>query len=136
MAGIFNFNWAQGEDLDIELVYKKGDPTPVAVDLTGYTLRMDIGEYGKTPEFTIVSPDANITLNADTTNGKIRVKLNRSVLLPPAEGQEANNLYDKITGFPGLTTFSYDLFLRDGGGKTYKVLGGEIYVERSVTLWT
>lgn len=133
MAGTYNFTWVQGEDLDIEFVYKKGDPTPTPVNLTGHTLKMSIGEHGKTPEFTVTSPDPSIVMG--TTTGKVNITLNRNILLQPVPGQETNNLYDRISGSLGLNTFVYEIFLIDSGGKPTKVLRGEIYVERSISTW-
>lgn len=128
MAGIFNYTWVQGEDLDIQVTYKKGDPTPTPVDLTGWTLRLAIGKYGEDPEVIYKETDPGVELGAD---GTIDISLDKSALL------EGGSLYDNITGFPSQATFEYDLFVRDAGGKPFKVLRGQIYIERSINLeWT
>ena len=134
MAGNFNYTWVQGEDLDIKVTYKKGDPNipegeagaVAPVDLTGWEARLSIGNYG-TPILNIEEGAANVSLGAD---GVIEITLPRSELL------EGGTLYPKLTQV-SQNTFGYDLFVRDPGGKPFKVLSGQIYVERSIgQAWT
>lgn len=113
---------------------------PEPVDLTGYSLRMDIvtpsGEWRYTfnsdeiadldPTEPGSQPDAvtEATLGPD---GSIEIVVSRALTLPGGE------LYEDITN--NQLTFNYDIFLRNTGGKQKKVLKGTINVEKSYTLW-
>lgn len=144
MAGVYNYTWQQGEDLTIALVYKSGPSgAEVPVDLTAYSLRMDIGLSGTvTPLYVfnstaIADTDPNTTgAQADNTieatlgaDGTIMIAVPRSVTLP--EGP----LYTHIMADPPVLVYAYDIFLRDGTSKQKKILQGQIQVDKSVTLW-
>lgn len=147
MAATYNYEWNQGEDLLIALVYKSG---PVGssepVDLNLYSFRMDIvGPDGKV--LTIANdkevadadahtpgsqPDAGpyeVELNAGDDIGSIRIDLSRGLTLP------GGPFYKYINANPPVRSFSYDMFLRDNNGKQKKIMQGIITVERSVTHW-
>lgn len=144
MVATHNYTWEQGEDLQLLLVYKTGLPgqeTPVV--LTNYSVRMDIVTPTNQRRFTFNSaeiadvdpttpgaePDNQVesTLGAD---GTITITVPRSLTLP------GGALYTDITGNPPLTTFNYDIFLRNPDNKQKKILKGQITVERSYTLWS
>lgn len=144
MVASHNYTWEQGEDLTLLMVYKTGLPgAETPVDLTGYSLRMDI-----------VTPDGQrrFTFNSDAvtdvdpvepgdqadpvteavlgTDGSISITIPRSLTLPGGE------IYDDITANPPLLTFNYDVFLRAPDNKQRKILKGQVTVERSYTLWS
>lgn len=143
MAATKNFEWNQGEDFPISLVYKSGPVGAAApVDLNLYTFRMDIvapdgkvlsvlnddaiadtdpNEAGSQPDNTY-----EVTMNSD---GEIKIELGRALTLP------GGAFYKYITANPPVNTFSYDMFLRDNNGKQKKIMGGTISIERSVTHW-
>lgn len=143
MAATYNYEWNQGEDLLIALVYKSG-PVGSAepVDLNLYSFRMDI-----------VAPDGKVLTvsNDDTISdtdpytpgaqedstyevtmnnlGEIRIDLSRALTLP------GGAFYKYLTANPAVKNFSYDMFLRDNNGKQKKIMAGTITIERSVTHW-
>jgi len=139
----YNFTWEQGEDFTFQLIYKTGTigaETPV--NLTGYSLRMDI--YG-TPTgriYTFNSVDIadldgpGAGIEGDTnkeavlgTDGTINISIPRSLTLP------GGAIYTELVA--GRNVFQYDIFLRDNGtpAKQMKILNGTITVNKSVTLW-
>lgn len=145
-----NFTWGQGEDLDIQLKYKEGATaeTAVIVDLsTGYELRMDVlasdtkerlytfnsASLADVDPGTATEPDnvieATLTSGAgDTPN--IDITIPRSLTLP------GGTVYERFAGAPPLTTYLYDIFLRNTvTDKQAKILSGTITVEGSNTLW-
>lgn len=133
---IYNYTWAQGADLDIYFVYKEG-PTgaEVPIDLTGYTLRMDITNplSDNTVVYTFntveqTDPD-EVTMN-DPSLGSIHVVVPRELSLPP-DGE----VYTLMEGAPPVEVFNYDIFLRSPADKQKKILRGTITMERSYTLW-
>lgn len=144
MAATYNYEWNQGEDLLIALVYKSG-PVGSAepVDLNLYSFRMDIvAPNGKV--LSVVNddtiPDADpyeagaqedaayeVTMN---NLGEIRIDLSRALTLP------GGAFYKYLNANPAVKTFSYDMFLRDNNGKQKKIMAGTITIERSVTHWT
>lgn len=137
MAGIYNYNWSQGEDLVISLTYKTGPAgSETAVDLTGYTAHMTIASGGNTV-FTAQSDGSNpaVVLNKDasgtTANGAIRITIPRNATLVAGTGTKS--VFDLLSA--GVNVFDYDIFLRDAGGTQSKILKGQIYVDKSVTLW-
>lgn len=124
----YNFIWQQGEDGQINMVYSAGDP-PTPVNLTGYSLRMDVTvPGGSTPLYTFNTNDSvggtvdEATLDAA---GNINIVVPRSVSLPAGE----------LAGYIGQP-LNYDIFLRDATGKQTKILKGTLKYEVSVTLWT
>lgn len=133
-AATQNFEWSQGEDLDISVTYKIDD---VPVDLTGYVARMDLAPLGTpTAAASFFSFDSDgvddpldgaedeITLSSE---GLITVEIPRSFTLtdPVSTALESAE----------SVKYKYDLFLRDAGGKQRKILKGEITIDRSITLW-
>lgn len=143
MAGIHNYTWAQGEDLVMSLVYKSGPLGAEApVDLTGYSLRMDIALSDGTRVYTFNSediadvdnvtpgdtPDTNLEVTLGTA-GEINITVPRSVTLPDGEA------FQYLTADPPVLIYNYDIFLRDTTDKQKKILQGQISIEKSVTLW-
>lgn len=143
MTSTYNYDWNQGEDLTINIVYKSG-PTGAAVpvDLTSYKFRMDIvGPNGKaltvlndeaiadTDPFTAGSQgDTTYEVVLDNAGG-IVINLSRALTLP------GGVLYPYLTANPAVVKFSYDMFLRDATNKQKKILMGSLTISKSVTKW-
>lgn len=123
-----DFVWQQGEDGEISLVYKAGDPAE-PVDLTGYKLRMDIrASGGSTPLYTFNSDDADAETPDEavlTADGEINIVIPRTVSLPA--GPLASTIGQAL---------NYDIFVRNPDGKQKKFLKGTVTIEASETLWT
>jgi hypothetical protein len=143
MAATYNYEWNQGEDFLIALVYKSG-PVGSAepVDLNLYSFRMDIvAPNGKVlsvvNDETIADTDPYVagaqedaTYEVTMNNlGEIRIDLSRALTLP------GGAFYKYLNANPSVKTFSYDMFLRDNNGKQKKIMAGTITIERSVTHW-
>lgn len=143
MTSVYNYEWNQGEDLTISIVYKSG-PTGAAVpvDLTLYAFRMDIvGPNGKA--LSILNDEAIADTDPFTAGnqgdstyevtlgsaGQITINLSRALTLP------GGAFYPYLTANPSVVKFSYDMFLRDGTNKQKKVLMGSITISKSVTKW-
>lgn len=133
MAANYSYTWAQGEDLVLSMLYKAGLPgAEVPVDLTEYSLRMDIvtptGQKRYTFNSDVLVGDTvtEATLGAD---GLISITIPRSLTL------EGGAIFKDITANPPMLTFNYDVFLRHPNGTQRKILEGQINVERSYTLW-
>ena len=143
MVAIQNYTWGQGEDLQISLVYKSGPiGEEVPVDLTSYSLRMDIaGPDGRVlsvlNDDAIADTDPNTPGNqGDTTyevvmnqggDGGILISLSRALTLP------GGIFYRYIQ--TGVEDFQYDIFLRNGANKQIKLIQGTISIEKSITQW-
>lgn len=144
MAATYNYEWNQGEDLLIALVYKSGPVgEAVPVDLNLYSFRMDIvAPDGKV--LTVANDDAIADADPYTPGnqpdsspyevtmdnaGNIRIDLSRALTLP------GGTFYKYLNANPAVKTFSYDMFLRDNNGKQKKIMAGTITIERSVTHW-
>ena len=148
MVPELNLTWQVGEDLKLSMVYKTTS-SPNGLDLTGYSLRMDIGfpvEGPATESGSLVVlnsaaiPDTDPLKSgaqADTSDfevtlgsqGQIEITIGRAVTLPPSR------IWGKLTDNPPVNIFDYDIFLRDPQGKQRKILRGQIVLENSVTLW-
>lgn len=152
-----NFTWEQGADLVIELKYKEGATveTATTIDLSqetdpgtpDYEVRMDVVASDdlqrlytfNSNELADVDPDVPVVpdsvVEGTLTNGagdtpNIHVTVPRSLTLPDGA------IYTRMTGASPITTFFYDLFLRNNlTGKQSKILTGTITVEKSYTLW-
>lgn len=152
-----NFIWQQGADLTIELKYKEGATTETAVtiDLSqetnpgtpDYEVRMDVVASDdlarlytfNSAELADVDPSENVepdtTVESVLTDGagdtpNIHVVVPRSLTLPDG------SIYARMTGASPITSFFYDLFLRNNlTNKQVKILTGTITVEKSYTLW-
>lgn len=124
-----DFRWQQGEDQPINLKYAVSiNNEKTYVDLTGYSLRMDI--RGGTATYSINSEDSDpetvdeATLNYGGVNGVIRIVVPRSASLGSG------------TLVPGIgQALAYDIFLRDPDGLQKKILKGTIIIEASTTIW-
>lgn len=143
MAATYDYEWAQGEDLTISLIYKSGPPgETLPVDLTGYSFRMDIVAPRGKP--LAILNDKNIAdtnpfkegNQADTSyevtmtaQGLITITLSRHLTLP------GGHFYPFLTANPPVQRFAYDMFLRDSLNKQRKIMGGFISIDRSVTSW-
>jgi len=119
----YNFTWQQGEDAVINLTYKvNGTP----VDLTGYSLRMDVvGANQVSYTFNTQDQDPEtvdeVILGSD---GSINIELPRSVTLPNGP------LFNAVG-----QALEYDVFLRTPANKQSKILKGTVTIEASKTLW-
>ena len=143
MVAAHNYTWEQGEDLILAMLYKQGPVgAEVPVDLTGYSLRMDIVTPNGERRYTFNSDavaDVDPTtpeLEGDTNteavlgaDGTINITVPRTLTLPNGE------LYSDINGTTPLLTFNYDVFLRNPANQQKKILKGQITVEKSYTLW-
>ena len=142
-APIQNYVWGQGEDLTIDIVYKKGPlEAPTPVDLTNYSLRMDIVENG-VRLFTFNSDDIvpsdpavdetgaadnEAVLNYQGELDAIHIVIPRHITLPGGE---------LFTSLATNNVFDYDIFLRDNVNDVQsKILRGQVTVEPRYTLWT
>lgn len=142
MAATFNYVWEQGEDLIIRIVYKEGpEGAPVAVDLTGYSLRMDMRKVntdgirvwtfnsddiiGEPLADDVGAADNEITLGAD---GSIEIVVSRLLTLP------GGSIFTELQA--GTTQFVYDMFLRNPQDQQKKILTGVISINKSITLWS
>ena len=143
MADKFDFEWNQGEDYTLSLIYTSGPSgSEVPVDLTLYSLRMDI--VGPDGKILTVLNDESIT-DADpftagnqtdstyevtmSNAGVIKITLSRGLTLP------GGVFYRYINSNPATADFSYDIFLRDSTNKQRKIMYGDITVVKSVTKW-
>lgn len=124
----YNFVWQQGEDATISLTYKTTANVPV--DLTGYSVRMDVADASKTLLYTFNSADLTdpVDTNKEATlggsAGTINIVVPRSVTL--GTGALANNIGSAL---------NFDVFLRDASNKQKKILTGTITIQPSVTQW-
>lgn len=149
MVATHNYTWQQGEDLVLSMLYKEGPVgAEVAIDLTGYALRMDIVGSDGVRRYTFNSDDiAEVGVDEVGTadneavlgaDGTINITVPRTLTLTNGE------LWADLTNPTPNLTFQYDVFLRNvsgapGGtipvGNQKKILKGSITVEKSVTLW-
>lgn len=124
----------------MSLIYKEG-PTgsEVPVDLTGYSLRMDVVQSGVgTRVFTFNSDDiddpaADNVGPADNeavlgSDGTITIVVPRSLTLTGGAVANLFNASDSLV-------LNYDIFLRNPAGLQSKILRGNVTVERSYTKW-
>lgn len=151
MADIENFTWPEGEDLKVELIYKEGATaeTAAVVNLaTGYAVRMDIVVPGTNERIytfnsaAIADVDpigagatADSTLEGVLSSGAGGTP-NISISVPRALTLPGGVIYAKYTENPPVTSFNYDIFLRNTAtDKQSKILRGSITIEDSYTLW-
>lgn len=131
----YDYVWQQGEDGEINLVYRSGKPA-APVDLTGYELRMDIRNatgdllYTFNSEDIVEVPSVDATGTADNeavlgADGSINIVVPRTASLGtgPLVGEIGNPL-------------QYDVFLRNAQNRQKKILRGTITLEASQTRWT
>jgi hypothetical protein len=137
--------WQQGEDLAIQMIYEEGPDvsSTTPVNLTGYSLRMDIktdtglrlttfnSQALQDVDPIAVGDQADPTTEATLgTAGQINIVVSRIHTLPPGGA-----IYQQMASPTPKTVFQYDIFLRNTLDKQIKILQGTITVERSVTLW-
>jgi hypothetical protein len=131
-----NFKWPQGEDLNIQLIYKEGDTPQKAVPVplaSGYALRMDIVTSGTTKRlvysFTSEAHSGVLGTGANK-QPNINIFLDRDLTLP------GGVIYQEMNASTPMSTFSYDIFIRNTTtDRQVKILRGSITVEASNTLW-
>ncbi len=143
MVATQDYEWGQGEDLTISLVYKSGPAgAAVPVDMTNYAFRMDIvGPNGKAltvlNDEAITDTDPFTAGNQGDTNyevtlgnaGQITISLARNLTLP------GGAFYPYLNANPSQVEFNYDMFLRDATNKQRKIMAGTIVVSKSYTRW-
>jgi hypothetical protein len=134
MTELVNFKWPQGEDLNIQLMYKEGEDERTAKPVSlaaGYALRMDIVAangtllHSYTSEASDDYPAGNPSALGSGLNDQpnINIYLSRGLTLT---GGALNS----------LPTCQYDLFLRNTAtNKQYKLIRGSITFEKSHTQW-
>jgi hypothetical protein len=113
-AAVYNFVLEQGTSLNKKLVWK--DPNGVAINLTGYTARMQVRE-------SYDSDDVLIELT--TTNGKI--------VITPLTGEIQLIFAPADTADAYWTSGKYDLELVSAGGQVTRLLKGKFKISREVT---
>lgn len=114
----------------MSLIYNEGaEGEEVPVDLTGYSLRMDVvGNSGVV--YTFNSDDQDPATEDEAilgTDGSINIVVPRSLTLPDGP------VYDEMQ--QGNSVFNYDIFLRNPQNKQYPIVRGTITVVESYTLW-
>lgn len=144
-AATLDMIWEQGEDLVISMIYEEGvdEVSTSPVDLTGYSVRMDIKNDVGVRLYTfnslsIVDVDPLTTGNQPDTvteavlgnDGTINISVSRILTLPPN-----GPFYQQLSASPPKTVFNYDIFLRNTVGLQTKILKGQVTLETSVTLW-
>ena len=143
MAASQDYEWDQGADLTINLVYKTGPSgATVAVDLTAWKFRMDIvapdGKVLSVLNDEAIADTDPFTAGAQADNafevtlgsaGQITIVLSRALTLP------GGALFSYINSNPAQNVFSYDMFLRNASNIQTKILEGSITVNESLTMW-
>ena len=132
----YNYTWPQGEDLDVSFLYKEGpDGSEVAVDLTGYHVRMDIVNSATSAVvFTFNTAEQADPDEIETqSDGTVIISVPRSLTLPGATTPEDGAVYTDMQ--TGVLVYNYDIFLRNPSNKQKKVYRGTITIEPSYTLW-
>lgn len=137
--------WQQGEDLVVSMVYEEGvdEASTAPVDLTGYSVRMDIKNDVGLRLYTFNSlaiQDVDPLVTGDQTDsvteavlnnqGQINISVSRVLTLPPN-----GPFYQQLSAPTPKNVFDYDIFLRNPLGFQSKILKGKITLERSITLW-
>lgn len=126
-----NYTWNQGEDGVMRFTFKRGESqaTATPVDLTEWSLRMDIGTQTTPSIYTFNTNDGDPLTEDEAvlgSDGSITITVPRSVTLP------AGTLGGMLSS---QNVFNYDIFLRDDNDKQFKFASGTVTVEKSVTLW-
>lgn len=145
-APTLDFVWQQGDDFVISMTYKEGPDAQsvVPVDLTGWSVRMDIKTTSGVRLYTFNSQSIQDTdpLTAGDqsdavteavlgSDGTILITVPRSITLPPTGA-----IYQQMSSPTNpQTIFDYDIFLRSTTDKQKKILKGKVTIERSITLW-
>lgn len=134
MTAQYDFTWEQGEDIEINVTYKQGTPA-VAVDLTGYNVRMDIRDSSDNRLYTLNSADIVEVPSVDNTGASDNeATLNSSGLISITIPRSATIGSGALVATLGQT-LKYDIFLRSPSNKQKKILKGEAVVNPSVTRW-
>ena len=123
--------WQQGEDGEIHMVYSfNGTP----VDLTGYSLRMDVRNAAGTALYIFNSDDVADPLDSvgAADNEAVLGSDGTINILVPRTASLNSGPFVPFIGQP----LNYDIFLRDTTDKQRKILKGTITFEESQTLWT
>jgi hypothetical protein len=113
-AATYNFEIEQGTSLNKSVVWK--DSNGVAVNLAGYTARMQIRET--------IDSDL-VLLELSTTNGKI--------VVVPTQGKITLEFDPEDTSGEFWTRGVYDLELTSGSGFVTRLLKGKVTLSKEVT---
>lgn len=113
-AGTYNFTIEQGATLIREFVYKGSNGA--AIDLTGYSARMQIRQYKES---------STVLVEATTTNGKMTVT--------PLLGKITLTLSASDTDSLAFDLAVYDLEVESGGGVVTRLIEGTVSVSKQVT---
>lgn len=113
-AANYDFEIEQGATLLKPIVWK--DSAGVAVNLTGYTAKMQVRKSASSPD---------VLLEMSTTNGKIQ--------LTPATGTITLVFSATTTADISWTRGKYDLELTSADGTVTRLIEGEISVSREIT---
>lgn len=134
MTHSVNFKWPQGEDLNIQLIYKEGSSSASAKPLSlkdTHSLRMDIVSLTGTVLYSFVSSEHPNSLGSGQSGQpNINIFLPRQLTLP------GGAIHAEFTQNPSIAAFNYDMFLRNNqANKQYKIMRGQLSIEKSSTLW-
>lgn len=137
---VYNPLWPQGEDLVFTLIYEEGpEGSLVPVDITGYTVRMDLvnPQNDNAVVYTFNTAEQEdpdeVTIQPGAVTGLINIVVPRSLTLPGVPDNGA--VYDLMEAETPVTVFNYDIFLRNTDDKQKKLLRGTVTIEPSYTLW-
>jgi hypothetical protein len=135
MSTYVNFKWPQGEDLNIQLLYKEGNTasSAMAMSLVGtHSLRMDIvSTTSGAVLYSFVSASQPGSLGSGQSG-----QPNINIFLPRALTLPGGAIYTQISQNSSIGSFSYDIFLRNiQSDKQHRVIRGSISIEKSSTLW-
>lgn len=109
-------NWEVDQDTTFTFTVEYKDPDNNIIDLTGATAKLQVRDStGQKLAFTLTSPTGGITI--DGSQGKVTVKMTPT--------QTKKLFYPKSV---------YDLIIVDSNSNRFKLLGGYISLNRTVTI--
>lgn len=134
---IVNFKWPQGEDLNIQLIYREGDTPAEAVPVplnSGFSLRMDLVDPATKAKLTSIDTDDTDDTDDVTLGSGANGQPNINIFLPRTLTLTGGDLFTSLNA--GKNSFAYDIFLRNiSTNRQVKILKGTVTVEASNTLW-
>lgn len=113
-AGEYNFKLEQGATFVREFTYKDGEG--VAINITGYSARMQFRPYRESSTLLIEATTVNGKIVLDGAAGKLTLTLTPS---------DTNNLTERKA--------VYDLEIQSAGGVVTRLLEGAVEISKQVT---